>query len=494
MPSDKVLLLGYPIQTVKITLEDSILQLIKGYWQDHRPRFATTLNALIIGQLSELNPHHLTHKEVVNCLKHADIIGLDSAFLKKVGALLNEPDLELITPEILFQTAIEVVTKNQLSLFLVGGNEATLKATLIELKKDYPNLKIVGSVSPSIFTKGERIEESLERDELILDTINIAKPDLVFLQLGHPKEEIWFERVKDSLKVPLCIGVGGAFDRYLDKKGIQSYPKDSWNWKKIKRRVHSFMHYAIWLPPLIFYHWLNKALTDLFHFKKEKEDPRHLFISEKETLTVLPFPELQTNSLQDQILNWVDESFEHDNILIDFSSVKHINPRGLGLLYTIWKKSFLRKKNLYFLGISPDLRWLIKLHGAWDFVAPYACNNPDDVLERMSTNRGLALDHDREFISIQQSNRNTVISFFGTLHGLNAPPYSLKQIEQILQDRPCILNLKYCSHIDNKGFGFILKLNSFQEKQNQEFIIENCSRELKKQFKKVNLKHYFNFR
>lgn len=51
-----------------------------------------------------------------------------------------------------------------------------------------------------------------EDDEESVDLINEARPDLLLVAYGHPRQELWIDRNRDRLRVPLAIGVGGSFD------------------------------------------------------------------------------------------------------------------------------------------------------------------------------------------------------------------------------------------------------------------------------------------
>jgi N-acetylglucosaminyldiphosphoundecaprenol N-acetyl-beta-D-mannosaminyltransferase len=46
----------------------------------------------------------------------------------------------------------------------------------------------------------------------ILRRIEEARPDILLVALGNPKQEQWIAMHRDRLKVPVCIGVGGTLD------------------------------------------------------------------------------------------------------------------------------------------------------------------------------------------------------------------------------------------------------------------------------------------
>jgi N-acetylglucosaminyldiphosphoundecaprenol N-acetyl-beta-D-mannosaminyltransferase len=51
-----------------------------------------------------------------------------------------------------------------------------------------------------------------EEDREVVDTINAAKPDIVWVGLSTPKQETWMYEHRDKLLAPVMLGVGAAFD------------------------------------------------------------------------------------------------------------------------------------------------------------------------------------------------------------------------------------------------------------------------------------------
>ena len=70
-----------------------------------------------------------------------------------------------------------------------------------------------------------------EEQPEIVERINAAKPDLLFVALGNPKQELWMGRNAARLDVPVMIGVGGTFNfitgrvkrapRWVQRSGLE---------------------------------------------------------------------------------------------------------------------------------------------------------------------------------------------------------------------------------------------------------------------------------
>jgi len=113
-------------------------------------------------------------------------------------------------PELLWRFS-EVAGRRGYKYFLFGDVEETLTAVSERLVKHFPGINIVGLQSPPFrpLTK--------EEDLAIVDAINRAKPDVLWVGLGAPKQERWIYEHRDMLNVPVVIGVGASF-KFLSGK------------------------------------------------------------------------------------------------------------------------------------------------------------------------------------------------------------------------------------------------------------------------------------
>jgi N-acetylglucosaminyldiphosphoundecaprenol N-acetyl-beta-D-mannosaminyltransferase len=89
--------------------------------------------------------------------------------------------------------------------FFLGDTDQTLLCLRERLENRYPGHKIAGLFSPPF----KPIEFQEDRD--LVAMINDAKPDVLWVGLGLPKQEWWIHRHRDKLLVPVAVAVGAAF-------------------------------------------------------------------------------------------------------------------------------------------------------------------------------------------------------------------------------------------------------------------------------------------
>ena len=90
--------------------------------------------------------------------------------------------------------------------FLYGGACGIAERLSSRLQSRFPGLNVVGIHSPPF-----RALEPAE-DEEIVKAINSARPHIVWVGVGTPKQELWMAQHVDKLHAPVLIGVGAAFD------------------------------------------------------------------------------------------------------------------------------------------------------------------------------------------------------------------------------------------------------------------------------------------
>lgn len=108
--------------------------------------------------------------------------------------------------------ACKMAESNGHSIFLYGGKPQTLQKLKRNLLKNFPNLQISGIYSPPFRTL------SLEEEANIVEMINLASPNFLFVCLGAPKQEKWMLNNCGKIKVPVTMGVGAAFDFLAGEK------------------------------------------------------------------------------------------------------------------------------------------------------------------------------------------------------------------------------------------------------------------------------------
>ena len=138
----------------------------------------------------------------------ADLVAADGApicWLSGHGA--REP-LERVTGADLVRPLARRCRDRGWRLLLMGGDKGVAQEVGQRLETENPGLVLCDAFSPQ-FADG-RIDGPQTDDAIA--RIHEARPDVLLLALGTPKQELWISHCLERLDVPVSIGVGAAFD------------------------------------------------------------------------------------------------------------------------------------------------------------------------------------------------------------------------------------------------------------------------------------------
>lgn len=109
--------------------------------------------------------------------------------------------------------------------YFYGGTAEGNQRLIARLSEQFPGLVIAGSCAPGILKIKER------ESSLMIESINKARPDVLWVGLGSPKQDYWMNLHRSLLDVPVIIGVGAAFDflagvkkqapRWMQRSGLE---------------------------------------------------------------------------------------------------------------------------------------------------------------------------------------------------------------------------------------------------------------------------------
>jgi N-acetylglucosaminyldiphosphoundecaprenol N-acetyl-beta-D-mannosaminyltransferase len=153
--------------------------------------------------------HNAEFKRV---LADADLVVPDGMPLVWIGRLRGQPlRRRVYGPELMLSFCRETAPTG-CRHFLYGG-EASVPGQLAEfLEKSCPGICIAGVYSPPFRPM------TPDEDVAIVEMINRAAPDVLWVGLSTPKQERWMHQHRDQLRVPVMVGVGAAFDFLFSRK------------------------------------------------------------------------------------------------------------------------------------------------------------------------------------------------------------------------------------------------------------------------------------
>ena len=129
----------------------------------------------------------------------------DGMPLVKIGQSHGATCMEKCSGADMMALVLQEGLKHGYRHYFYGSRQETLDKLKVELEQKYPGIKIAGMYSPPYreLTASEKMN--------VIDEINAAAPDCIWVGLGAPKQEKWMNSHRHVLNRGLMFGVGAAF-------------------------------------------------------------------------------------------------------------------------------------------------------------------------------------------------------------------------------------------------------------------------------------------
>lgn len=174
---------------------DEFLDIFESRIEKEEKTFVVTANPEIVEYAKK-------DQEYYRALKKADYITPDGIGVVIASKILKKPLKERVAGFDLMCNLLHMAEKKNKKVYLLGAKESTLEKTYKNIMEKHPNLNIVGRHHGYIDINDEKLVENIVELE----------PDLIFVALGFPKQELWIEKHMDKFQKGFFMGVGGSFD------------------------------------------------------------------------------------------------------------------------------------------------------------------------------------------------------------------------------------------------------------------------------------------
>lgn len=190
---ERVDILGVRVSALSV---DLACREIEGWVKERRKRYVCVAPVSTIVDCQ----HDSAYRDVVNA---ADMVTPDGMPVAWLVRSKGYPYVERTYGPDLMRA---VCSRPGLRHYFLGGTPEAMGPLSRNLQRDLSGINIVGMYSPSF-----RLQAQPE-EGVVISTINAAKPDVLWVGLGSPKQDFWMNMHRSCLDVPVMVGVGAAFD------------------------------------------------------------------------------------------------------------------------------------------------------------------------------------------------------------------------------------------------------------------------------------------
>lgn len=183
------------IRVDDVTMEETVT-LCASWIASGRPHQIVTVNPEFVMAAQHNAAFRVT-------LREADLAIPDGAGLLWASRVQGQPLRERVAGSDLVPRFAASSAQDGYRLYLLGAAPGVAEEAANVLAVEYPGVKIAGTFAGS---------PARDEEDDIVARIRAADPDMLFVAYGAPKQDLWIRRNMARLGVPVCMGVGGAFD------------------------------------------------------------------------------------------------------------------------------------------------------------------------------------------------------------------------------------------------------------------------------------------
>ena len=138
-----------------------------------------------------------------NTLLHMDWVFIDGIGMRLAGKILHQPVRDNVNGTDLFPRVCDELALRRRRIFLLGANPGVAKAAAQRVQARHPGIVIAGT-EHGYFSEAET--------PALIERIRAARPDVLFVAMGAPRQERWIEQYAEACGATVTLGVGGLLD------------------------------------------------------------------------------------------------------------------------------------------------------------------------------------------------------------------------------------------------------------------------------------------
>jgi N-acetylglucosaminyldiphosphoundecaprenol N-acetyl-beta-D-mannosaminyltransferase len=143
---------------------------------------------------------------VMDALGHAALAVPDGTPTVWVGRAQGYRGMDHVTGPTVMREVLRRAEFAGYSHFFYGGKPGVTEELTAKLKRELPGVHIAGTYTPPFR------ELHAEEEDAIVATVNRLRPDIVWVGISTPRQDLWMRRMLPRLNTRLMFGVGAAFD------------------------------------------------------------------------------------------------------------------------------------------------------------------------------------------------------------------------------------------------------------------------------------------
>lgn len=451
-----IVILGVPFDNV--TTAQTVAS-IEDMVESRQPHHLVTANVdFLVQSLNDVELHRI--------LTDAHMVLCDGMPLVWASRLLGNPLPERVAGSDLVPLLIETAVRKQYRLFFLGAAPEIADKAVANLKAKHPQVVIAGHYSPPMANLFEMDHAEICR------RIREAKPDLLFVSFGCPKQEKWIAMHYRDLNVPVSVGVGATIDflagkvvrapRWMRATGMEWLFRLAQEPRRLFKRYMRGLWVFTWAIAL---QWWRMQLRGV----AKRSTPRVNPVKAKKQWQHIVFPKrVDGEAVRHYSLLCADAMASSNTCLLDLQRVRFIDSTGMGLLVRLQRHARIAGRKIILLAPSSEVRSALRLMKLDNFFT---------VASSLASARQLIDANRFDGPVLVQPNYfpwKPSIFWQGEITSRNVDEVwkstSSEFTQRLTRDRRCLIDLSGLQFIDTAGAGMMLRAKKTAQQQGVELV------------------------
>jgi N-acetylglucosaminyldiphosphoundecaprenol N-acetyl-beta-D-mannosaminyltransferase len=364
--NESVSLVGVPVDS--LTMEQTIARIETfigegGFHQVATANVNFLVNSLRIPEL---------HRVLSSC----DMVVPDGMPLIWCSRLMKQPLKERVTGADIVPRLAELSESKGYRIYFLGSTEESSRLAVEHLQEQYPGMQVVGRYCPTVVTM-----DGLESAG-ILDRIREAKPDILLVAFGNPKQDLWIARHRNDLNVPVCIGIGGTLEMlagfvdrapmWIQHSGLEWLYRIAQEPRRLAGRYARDFANIIW-P-------MTRQFLSMF-FQSDRRSLNSLTMSHCGDVTLMHIAGGVTATDMERICAMLSNDPEPRNhLLLDMTRISYLGPDALAILMRQASEIHRRDGSVWVTGLNQQIKQMLRISNAGHLLR--TAKSTSAVLER----------------------------------------------------------------------------------------------------------------
>lgn len=289
--------------------------------------------------------------ELRRILLDADLALCDGAPIVWASRILGNPLPERVAGSDLVPLLLELARQKGLRVFFLGASPEAAAAAIVNVGRRHPGLLVAGH-SPPFGAFQAADDDAIER------RLAEARPDLLFVAFGCPKQEKWIAAHYRALGVPVSGGVGATIDFLSGRRRAPMWMRRAgleWAFRLLAEPRRLFGRY--WKDFRVFGIELSRQYRLLRPRRLDDAAEPSAIVDETEEWRCLRLPRrLDRGVVESDPLLALEYLADGRHCLLDASATNIIDSTGIGFLLALNKRIRNTGRELVLLAPSRELR------------------------------------------------------------------------------------------------------------------------------------------